>query len=98
MSGIRQKADVHAGAGNVGKADGAAETLIPGGIVVLETNLEFDTLDELPLLLLGAGKNGTDGRAERIAVDLTANMGKNMNSSKSSRQNHPSQNHQEHHL
>ena len=48
---ITEHADVHAGAGGVGQANGAAETLVALRVVLLEADLKFDGLDELPLLL-----------------------------------------------
>ncbi len=48
---ITEHADVHARAGGVGKANGATETLVALRIVLLETDLKFDGLNELPLLL-----------------------------------------------
>jgi hypothetical protein len=49
--GITENADVHAGAGGVGEADGTTETLVALRVVLLQTDLKFDGLDELPLLL-----------------------------------------------
>ena len=49
--GIGQNADGHARAGDMGELDGARETLVALRVVVLETNLEFDGLDEVALLL-----------------------------------------------
>ena len=44
--------DAHAGAGDNGQTDGSGETLITLGIIVLEADLEFDGLEEVPLLRL----------------------------------------------
>jgi len=52
MLGVSDQANLKAGAGDVGKTDGSSETLILLGVVVLETDLEFDGLGELPLLLI----------------------------------------------
>ena len=40
--------------------DGAGETLVTLGVVVLETNLELDGLDKVTLLLLGRREQFTD--------------------------------------
>ena len=40
--------------------DGTRETLVALGVVVLETNLELDGLDEVALLLDGVGKELLD--------------------------------------
>lgn len=42
--------DGHTGARNVGKADGAGETLVTLGVIVLQTDLELDGLEEVTLL------------------------------------------------
>jgi len=46
--------------GDMTQLDGAGETLVLLGIVVLQTDLEVDGLDELTLLFLGAIKDGVD--------------------------------------
>jgi hypothetical protein len=51
VKGITENADGHLGAGDGGETDGTRETLVTLGIVVLETNLEFDGLVEVALLL-----------------------------------------------
>jgi len=53
VHGVGENADGHAGSGEVRKLDGSRETLVTLGVVVLETNLELDGLDEVPLLLSG---------------------------------------------
>jgi len=61
IGSICENADGHARAGNIGQLDGARETLISLGIVVLETNLEFDSLDEVTsLLAVGIGEELLD--------------------------------------
>jgi len=55
VGGISENADGHARARNVGKLDSSRETLVTLRIVVLETDLEFDSLDELALFLAGGG-------------------------------------------
>lgn len=44
--------DGHVGPGDLGELDGSGETLVSLGIVVLETNLELDGLEEVALLLI----------------------------------------------
>jgi hypothetical protein len=44
--------DAHSWARDLGELDGAGETLVTLGIVVLEANLELDGLEEVSLLLL----------------------------------------------
>ena len=44
--------NAHVGPGDLGKLDGSGETLVTLGIVVLETDLELDGLEEVPLLLI----------------------------------------------
>jgi hypothetical protein len=50
---IGENAEGHSRSGNVGQSDGSRESLVPLGVVVLETDLEFDGLDEVPLLSTG---------------------------------------------
>ena len=52
VKGITENADRHLGAGDVGETDRARETLVTLGIVVLESNLELNGLNEVTLLLL----------------------------------------------
>jgi hypothetical protein len=60
--GISENADGHAGTRDIRELDGSRETLVPLRIVVLETNLEFDGLNELPLLLtVGVSQQLFDG-------------------------------------
>ena len=61
MDGITEDADLHAGAGNVGKLDGTGETLITLGIVVLKSDLELDGLDEIALLFLAPLQDRREG-------------------------------------
>jgi len=49
---VTENADGHVGAGNAGQLDGTRETLVTLGIVVLETDLELDGLQEVALLLI----------------------------------------------
>ena len=43
---------LHVGAGDGGKLDGARETLVTLGVIVLEADLELDGLEEVALLLV----------------------------------------------
>jgi hypothetical protein len=49
---VTENADGHVGARHTGKLDGARETLVTLGVVVLEADLELDGLQEVALLLL----------------------------------------------
>lgn len=50
--------------------DGTRETLITLGIVVLETNLELNSLGEVSLLFLGTGLNSLDNFSDGRRADL----------------------------
>lgn len=52
MRGKRDSPDRHAGTGDGGELDGARETLVTLGIVILQADLEFDGLEEVSLLLI----------------------------------------------
>ena len=52
MLGVSNEADHELRSGDVGKSDGTSESLILLGVVVLESDLELNGLDELSLLLL----------------------------------------------
>jgi hypothetical protein len=49
---VTENADGHVGARDAGELDGARETLVTLGVVVLEADLELDGLEEVALLLL----------------------------------------------
>ena len=49
---VTENADSHAGARDTGQLDGAGETLVTLGVIVLEADLELDGLEEVALLLL----------------------------------------------
>jgi hypothetical protein len=49
---VRNVPDSHVGAGDGRQLDGAGETLVTLGIVVLQADLELDGLVEVTLLLL----------------------------------------------
>ena len=75
VEGITENTDGHTGTSDVGKLDGTRETLITLGIVVLQTNLEFNSLDKLTLLFLSTGLDGvhnvSDGRSTNFAMDTS---------------------------
>lgn len=60
---VTNDADFGVRLGDVGETDGTSETLITLGVVILQTDLEFDGLVEvtLGLLVLGGSKDGGDG-------------------------------------
>jgi len=58
---ICENAYAHSRAGDVGELDGSRETLVTLGIVVLESDLELDGLDEVSLLCLRALDDLSDG-------------------------------------
>ena len=72
VSDITDDANSHAGAGDVGELDGTSETLVSLGIVVLKTDLEFDGLGELALLLLGSLEDRHDGLLQSVDAKLVA--------------------------
>ena len=47
--------------GELNVLDSSRETLVPLGIVVLQSDLEFESLNEIPLLLLGILEDFLDG-------------------------------------
>lgn len=72
VKGITENADGHLGAGDVGETDGTRETLVTLGIVVLESNLELDSLDEVTLLLLGLLLDLANALADGRNLNLAA--------------------------
>jgi len=50
--GLENAPDGHAGTRNGGQLDGARETLVTLGVIVLQTDLQLDGLEEVPLLLV----------------------------------------------
>jgi hypothetical protein len=64
---VTENADAHAGTGDGGEFDGARETLVTLGIIVLEADLEFDGFEEVALLLV-------EGVVEKL-LDVRANSG-----------------------
>ena len=59
---VGKNANGHARAGNSWKFNGSRETLVTLGVVVLETNLKFDSLHKVALFLaVGFSKQLFDG-------------------------------------
>lgn len=60
---ITQNADAQVGTRNVGETDGTGETLVTVGIVVLQTDLEFNSFVEVALLawFVGSRQNASNG-------------------------------------
>jgi len=67
---IPQNANGELGPGDVTKLDGTGETLFLLGIVVLQINLKFDGLEELPVLGLGQLQHRVDALQNRVAGDF----------------------------
>ena len=72
VESVSENADGELGAGDVGELDAAGETLVLLGIVVLEADLELDSLSELLLVLLGVLEEAVDGLKENFAGNLAA--------------------------
>lgn len=70
MLRVTDQADLEAWSGDVGQADGAGETLVLLGVVVLQTDLELDRLGELPLLLVF--QDGGEGLVDLGRCDILA--------------------------
>jgi len=75
VKGITENADGHLGAGDVGETDGTRETLVTLGIVVLESNLELNSLNEVTLLLLGLQLDLANTLADGRNLNLAAHVG-----------------------
>jgi len=67
---IPQNANGELGPGDVTKLDGTGETLFLLGVVVLQINLKFDGLEELPILGLGQLQHRVDALQNRVAGDF----------------------------
>ena len=70
MQSISQDAKLHARLAYIGKLDGTSETLVLLGVVVLDTNLKLDRLDETALLSFGIFNDLPDGGTELLRRDL----------------------------
>ena len=68
---VTEDADGHVGAGHRGQLDGAGETLVALGVVVLEADLELHRLEEVALLgLVGVLQQALDLRPDIGDCDL----------------------------
>merc|ERR1712000_398811 len=68
---VTENADGQRALALVGQSHGAGETLVLGGIVVLEANLQLDRLGELALLgLQRVLEDRIDGLLQNFGVDL----------------------------
>ena len=67
---VSENAELHSGLAFAGELDGSGETLILLGIVVLETNLELNGLNELSVLLLGESDDALDGVTKSFGLEL----------------------------
>jgi len=56
----------------VGQLNRATETLVLLWFIILKTNLKFNSLSELPILLLGIPNDLGDGILENLRLQLTA--------------------------
>jgi len=72
VGSISENADGHARAGDVRKLDGSRETLVTLRVVVLETDLELDGLDEVTLLL---ARRLIDDGLDLVAHAANADLG-----------------------
>lgn len=70
---VTEDADGHVGAGDGRQADGAGETLVTLGVIVLEADLELDGLEEVTLLgLVGVLKELSDLRPDVGCIESLA--------------------------
>lgn len=69
---ISEHAHPHLRAGDMWQLHGSTETFVFLGVIVLQTNLKFNRLGELPVLLLGISDNCGDGFPQNITLKLTA--------------------------
>jgi len=74
MDGSTDKTDLSVGGGDVGESDRSVESLILFGIVVSQTNLEFNGFGELSLL--SASQHVGDGLLKGFGTDLARGKGK----------------------
>lgn len=58
---VTQDADGHVGSGHGGQLDGARETLVTLRVIVLETDLELDSLEKVSLLCLQSCSQSVSG-------------------------------------
>ena len=58
---VAENTDAHSRAGNGGQLDGAGETLVTLGIIVLQADLELDGLEEISLFFRSGRNRGVVG-------------------------------------
>jgi len=63
-----EHAHTEAFAGDEGELDGASETLVLHGVITLEGNLELNSLDEVPLFLLGVLQDRGQSLLESVSL------------------------------
>ena len=71
IGGVTEDAELEVGLAGVPQDNGGLETLVTGGIIVLQTNLELDGLDEVPLLgFVGVLQDLLNGTAQGFGLQL----------------------------
>jgi hypothetical protein len=70
VQSVSDNADLLVRSGNVGQTVGTSKTLILVGIVVLEADLELDSLKEMSLVSLGSFQNGENLLLELFLIQL----------------------------
>jgi hypothetical protein len=71
MLSISEHADLHLGTRNMRQFHRATETFVLLRIIVLEPNLELNSLSEVAVLFLGLGGDLGDGLPKHITLKLT---------------------------
>jgi len=71
MLSISEHADLHLGTRNMRQFHRATETFVLLRIIVLEPNLELNSLSEVAVLFLGLGSDLGDGFPQHITLKLT---------------------------
>jgi hypothetical protein len=71
MLSISEHADLHLGTRNMRQFHRATETFVLLRIIVLEPNLELNSLSEVAVLFLGLGGDLGDGLPQHITLKLT---------------------------
>jgi hypothetical protein len=71
MLSISEHADLHLGTRNMRQFHRATETFVLLRIIVLEANLELNSLSEVAVLFLGLGGDLGDGLPQHITLKLT---------------------------
>mmetsp|Transcript_2639 Transcript_2639/g.5979 ORF Transcript_2639/g.5979 Transcript_2639/m.5979 type:complete len:247 (+) Transcript_2639:252-992(+) len=68
---VAQDAHLHPRTGHMRQLHSAGETFVPLRVIVLESDLQVDSLDELALLLLRASLDLRDSLLQRVGAQLT---------------------------